>query len=213
MFTGIVQNQGTVIRKQKKGGIIRFTFKPKKKDELIKPGESIAVNGTCLTTAAVRPGEFDADVIRETLQATTLGELKLHDQVNLERSLKTGDRIGGHFVTGHVDGRGVVKKIERYGRNRIFSIEVPKKLMRRFAVKGSVAVDGISLTIQAIENGMIKAALVPHTLKETTLGRKKNGDSVNLEIDLIARYLNILSPAFKKKSSRMTTAFLKKRGF
>lgn len=214
MFTGIVQNQGIVVRKQKRGGIIRFSFKLKKKETPMKVGESIAVDGVCLTVVACRPRHFDADAIHETLQVTTLGDLKLDDRVNLERSLKVGDRIGGHFVTGHVDAAGQVAKIERRGRNRVLYIKAPKNVIRRLAVKGSIAVDGISLTIQAIKDLMFQVSIVPHTLKETTLGRKKAGDFMNLEIDLIARYLKMITNAVgRKPSRRITKITLKKQGF
>ena len=143
----------------------------------------------CLTATKVKGNQFQVDVIRETLQATNLGELQVGSLVNIERSLKHGYDVSGHFVTGHIDGRGLIQKISKRGRDRLFQIKSPKKLMTFFASKGSVAVDGISLTIQSVKKGCFEVALIPHTLKETTLGSKKAGEFVNLEVDLIARYL------------------------
>lgn len=192
MFTGIIQNQGKVIRREKRGGQIHFAFRLIRPAKL-KLGESIAVNGVCLTATKLSRNGFECDVIQETLKATTLGFLQVEDSVNLERSLKVGDEIGGHFVTGHVDEVGRIERIHRMGKNRTLTIKASPSLMRFLAVKGSIAVDGISLTVQGIQKGGFTAGLVPHTLRETNLGTAQLGQKVNLEIDLIARYLNIFS--------------------
>ena len=214
MFTGIVQNQARVLNKVKRGGMIRFTFRLQRKEWNLKVGESVSVNGVCLTATNVGPKSFQADVIGETLESTTLGGLKKGDIANIERSLKVGDPISGHFVTGHVDGRGEIKKVERSGKNRLISIRAVSVIMKQLAKKGSIAVDGVSLTIQHIKNGTFQAALVPHTMRTTTLGALRAGDSVNLEIDLIFRYLNLLSgSARNKRRKKLTSFFLKKQGF
>ncbi len=217
MFTGIIQNRSIVTRKEKRKGQIRFYFCLQRKvSKPLKLGESIAVNGVCLTAARVDGKTFGADVIRETLEATTLSHLKEGDRVNLERSLKLGDEIGGHFVTGHVDQVGMIRKISTRGKNRSFEIDCPK-LTRRLAVKGSVAVDGVSLTIQKLNSRGFCVGLVPHTLKETTLGKRRVGEQVNLEMDLIARYLETLNPAVQSASSahpkKPTFPRLKRQGF
>ena len=189
MFTGIIQNQGMVAEKKNAGKQVRFLFRFQKPEKNIRPGESIAVNGVCLTVAAKRPGAFQADVIQQTLQATNLGKLRAGGRVNLERSLKWGEPIGGHFVTGHVDATGVLRKILRYGKNVTFEISFPTLLKPNIIKKGSLALDGISLTVQSVRGNLFSVGLVPHTLRETNLGQKNVGDRLNLEIDLLSRYL------------------------
>jgi riboflavin synthase len=132
---------------------------------------------------------FEADVVRETLQATTLGWLGLGSRVNLERSLRAGDELGGHFVTGHIDGRGKIVKIEKSKRNTTLFIQAAKDIIARQAPKGSVAIDGISLTVQKIHGAIFEIAVIPHTLKVTSLGCKSTGSEVNIEIDIVARYV------------------------
>ena len=217
MFTGIIQNLGKVTARREMGGQIHFTFKAKNfEKKAFETGESVAVNGVCLTAAKCGKNYFEADVVRETLQATTLGELKPGSEVNLERALRWGDPLGGHFVTGHVDAKARIVQMEKDGKNFVLSIAIPKPLEAFFAVKGSVAVDGISLTIQNLSKSLIRIAIVPHTLRSTTLSKKKPGDYVNLEVDLISRYLKRLDGILNTKSgrkSKLTTAFLKKQGF
>ncbi len=215
MFTGIVENKGKIIKRQDSGGIVRFKigFVRKEKRKL-QIGESIANDGVCLTAVKVSPGNFEVDVVRETLASTTLGDLKKGDLVNLERSLRYGDVIGGHFVTGHVDGKGQIAKIERQGKNWLFWFQASKQLSSILAHKGSVAVDGISLTIQGIQGRKFKIAIIPHTLQETTLGKKKAGDWVNLEIDMITRYLLVLPKRGAiTRPRRLALSKLIKQGF
>lgn len=198
MFTGIIENQGTVIKKEERGGQIRFKFRLRDKVKNFKVGDSIAVDGTCLTAVRTAPLSFEADVVRETLQATTLGQLKLGSRVNLERSLRVGDELGGHFVTGHIDGRGKIVKIAKNKRNTTLFIQASKDIIARQAPKGSVAIDGISLTVQKIHGSIFEIAVIPHTLKVTTLGLKGTGSEVNIEIDIVARYLEA---CFKRKKA------------
>lgn len=213
MYSGIVTNLGKVVKRDDMGRQIRFSFRFQKKEKNIKLGESIAVEGVCLTIAGLIPNGFQADVVRETLDATTLGNLDPGDFVNLERSLKVGDEIGGHFVTGHIDGRGRIAAIEKRKKNWLVTFEAPASIMKCLAQKGSVAVDGISLTVQRLTRKNFKITIIPHTLKETTLGRKKIGDCVNLEIDLITRYLKVLTeeirPSLNKKIEKNLPQLLK----
>lgn len=216
MFTGIIENRGMVKEKKAKGGLIRFTFELKKAFKNLKLGESIAVNGTCLTVAEKTARSFSADVISETLKATTLGSLKVGSVVNLERALRYKGSVGGHFITGHVDGVGKIKKIKREGDNQVWTVSVPQKLTAYIALKGSVALDGISLTVQDVKKSTFKIGLIPHTLKETTLASKKTGDALNVEVDLLARYAAKLLKSGKlnkKPSDEKLLKTLLKQGF
>ena len=216
MFTGIIQNRAIIKRKIKRGLQVQFFFQFLKKEKRkVEPGESIAVNGVCLTARHPSSRSFEADVIRETLESTTLENLRPGDRVNLERSLRLGDSLGGHFVTGHVDEIGEIVKIGRSGKNKTFFIKAGKKFLPFVAPKGSVTVDGISLTVQKVRGAIFEIGIVPHTLNETTLSKKKAGDTVNLEADLIARYLNLFSEALthSKKPGTALMAKLKKQGF
>jgi riboflavin synthase len=214
VYSGIVSNQGIVVKRREGNRQIHFGFRFLRKEKPIKLGESIAVDGVCLTVAGLRPRGFEADVVRETLDATTLGSLKLGGRVNLERSLKTGDEIGGHFVTGHIDGRGRIVHIEKRKKNWLITFEASRSIMKVLAQKGSIAVDGISLTIQGLSKKFFKITIIPHTLKETTLGRKGVGDWVNLEIDLITRYLKVLTDTVRPpKTSALLVKLLKSHGF
>lgn len=213
MFTGIIHNQGVVAAKKNRGGQIRFSFRFRQKEKKVRVGESIAVEGVCLTAVRIDPRGFDADVVGETLRSTSLGALKIKDGVNLERSLKVGDEIGGHFVSGHVDGVGVIKEIQKFGRNILVSIEAPVAVQDFLAVKGSIAIDGISFTVQAVAKPVFKVAVIPHTWRVTTLGLKRIGGKVNLEADLIARYLEAIFSSSPKKTSGLSRRVLKKQGF
>jgi riboflavin synthase len=199
MFTGIVENQGVVIKKEDRGGQIRFGFRFERKEKNLKVGDSIAVSGVCLTAVRLSPSNFEVDVVRQTLEATTLGLLERGSRVNLERSLKLGDRFGGHFVTGHIDGRGTIVKIEKRKKNTTLFLTASKDIITLLADKGSVACDGISLTVQKVRGNVFQIAIIPHTLKVTTLGIKRVGSEVNLEVDIVARYLQM---CFEKERSR-----------
>ena len=184
MFSGIVQNRGTVVSAVKAGNKLRLAIRFEKKEAKLERGESIAVNGVCLTAAAISKSGFEADGVPETLQCTTLGFLQKGVRVNLERALRFGRRVGGHFVSGHVDGTGKLTSIRRRGRSAELWFEVPEKLCERMLPKGSVAIDGVSLTIQDVRGRLVKIAVIPHTLKATTLGSLKAGAQVNLEADI-----------------------------
>ena len=199
MFTGIVENQGIAVKKEECGGQVRFGFRFQKKEKGLKVGDSIAVSGVCLTAVRVSPNGFEVDVVRQTLEATTLGRLERGCHVNLERSLKVGDGLGGHFVTGHIDGRGTIVKIEKRKKNTTLFMTTSKDIIKLLADKGSVACDGISLTVQKVRGNVFQIAVIPHTLQVTTLGIKRVGSEVNLEVDIVARYLQM---CFAKERSR-----------
>jgi len=215
MFTGIIQNQAKLVKKKKQGKNMRLSFRFIKKEKSILLGESIATNGVCLTVAKKTTQGFAADLLEETLQTTNLGCLKLQDRVNIERSLRHGDRFGGHFVTGHVDGRARLIKRVQHQRQVLMELQVPTALVPLLALKGSVALDGISLTTQGITGNTLKVALIPHTLQFTHLKLKKKGDELNLEVDLLARYLKHYLKFEKKtgKSLKKSVSVLKKQGF
>lgn len=183
MFTGIIQAVGKVVKWDGRQAWIRTPFKK------LQPGESISIDGVCLTVAARKGPAARFDIGPETARITTLGRLEANRPVNLERSLRVGDRLGGHWVTGHVEGLGRILQITREGRNRWFHIRIPNSVSPYVIRKGSLAVDGISLTVAAVRRGIVKLMIIPHTLSHTTLSLKKPGDSVNLEPDVLAKYI------------------------
>lgn len=196
MFTGIVAKKGIVQKKTRTGGDCRLHISCKELDlERAAAGDSISVSGACLTMLEPGAEGFFADVSSETLSLTTLGGLQEGSAVNLELALGLDARLGGHMVTGHVDGKG--KLVSRYedARSERFEFEVPHGLARYIAKKGSVCVDGVSLTINEVNGARFSVCLIPHTLEITTLGGLGAGDEVNIEVDLIARYLErLMSP-------------------
>ena len=203
MFTGIVAAVGRIVSIQHSAGGLRLAINAAGLDgEALVLGESIAVSGVCLTVAGIRGREFDCDVSGETLRLTTLGQRAAGDAVNLERALKAGDRLGGHLVSGHVDGIGVVRDITEDALSRIYRIEAPEPLHRYIAVKGSIAVDGTSLTINTIDPTGFAVNLIPHTLANTTLGALSPGDPINLEVDQIARYVERMLTARGEQTAR-----------
>ncbi len=214
MFTGIIQNQGILIRAQKKAGILRAQFRFQKPERKIQMGESIAVNGVCLTVVQFKSPFFEVEIVPETQRDTTLGGLIYGEKVNLERSLRYGDRIGGHFIMGHVDGFGRIKSLKKQGAHVILEIIPPSGLLRLLAPKGSVAIDGISLTIQKKKAESFEVAVIPHTLEETNLKNKKTGERVNLEIDVIDRYLKMSAQGRQQGGKdRVFKKRLKSEGF
>jgi riboflavin synthase len=187
MFTGLIQQLGTLTSLE--GGRLDVTAALAGE---LAVGDSIAVNGVCLTATAVTPASFTADVMEETLRRTGLGTLAPGDPVNLELPLRPVDRLGGHFVQGHVDGVGAVAAVVDEGFSRVVEIEADPGLMRYVVEKGSIAVDGVSLTVASLGEGTFGVSLIPETLERTTLGRASPGDSVNLEVDVLAKYVERL---------------------
>lgn len=216
MFTGIIQAIGTLTRIEPRGGDCRLTIATGKLPMAdVRPGDSIAVNGVCLTAVKLGNQEFSADASRETLSRTTLGEARTGAPVNLELALLPTTRLGGHLVSGHVDGVGRVASRADDGRSWRFTIEAPAELARYIAAKGSICINGISLTVNEVNGVRFGVNIVPHTLAETTLGRTHTGDSVNLEVDLLARYLErlLLGEKAAESGAGVTWQLLKDSGF
>jgi len=193
MFTGIIQTLGRIESLVPQGDAVRLTIvAPELDTSDVALGDSIAVSGPCLTAVALGPDRFEADVSPETLARTSLGGKRPGDRVNLEKALRLSDRLGGHLVSGHVDGVGEVRArtpLEQYVK---FRIAAPAELARYIAMKGSIAVEGVSLTVNAVDGVEFELMIIPHTLERTTLGELQPGSRVNLEIDLVARYLERL---------------------
>ncbi len=217
MFTGIIQSIGRIRRLEPRGGDVRLTLATGKLGMGgVNLGDSIAVNGVCLTAVALGAAEFGADVSRETLSLTTLGGLKPGSPVNLEKALTLATPLGGHLVSGHVDGVGEVLERHDDGRSWRLRIRAPAELAKYIAHKGSICVDGTSLTVNAVDGRDFELNIVPHTLVETIIGGYGSGTRVNLEVDLIARYLERLllgERAAEPKASGIDAAFLARHGF
>jgi len=193
MFTGIVEEKGTIASmKEVSDEAIELTIEARTVLENLKYGDSVAVNGICLTVTSLGKEEFAADVMPETIRATSLSRLEEGGSVNLERALLPTDRLGGHFVTGHVDGIGKIVRKEAYENAIYFDIEIPDAVMPYFIEKGSVAVDGVSLTVFAtsMENSVITVSIIPHTAAVTILGERNVGDIVNIECDMLAKHVH-----------------------
>jgi riboflavin synthase len=193
MFTGIVLAKGIVLRTERRGGDMRIRVGAGDLDMSdVAVGDSICVSGVCLTAIDPDLTSFCADVSTETLSRTTLGMLRDGDGVNLEKSLRLSDRLGGHLVSGHVDGIGRVTSIEPDARSQRWRFEIPHELAKYIAAKGSVCVDGVSLTVNDVDANKFGVNLIPHTIAVTTFADKRVGDAVNIEVDLVARYVERL---------------------
>lgn len=189
MFTGIIQALGRITRIEPRGGDVRLHIETGPLDlSDVAPGDSIAVSGVCLTALEPSAQGFFADVSNETLGLTTLGDAVEGEVVNLEKALRLADRLGGHLVTGHVDGLAEVTAIEADARSQRWCFRVPSGLSRYIARKGSVCVDGVSLTVNAVDGDEFEVNLIPHTQQVTTFSQRRVGDAVNIEVDLMARY-------------------------
>ena len=193
MFTGIIQAIGKISTLERRGGDARLRVATGGLDLAdVKLGDSIAVSGVCLTVVELSAKDFAADVSGETLACTTLGSLKPGATVNLEKALLPTTRLGGHLVSGHVDGVGKVRDRRQDARSVRFRVAVPRELEKYIAEKGSACINGVSLTVNAVRDAEFEVNIVPHTLAETTLGELAAGDAVNIEVDLLARYLERL---------------------
>jgi riboflavin synthase len=190
MFTGIVEELGKVISLETSGGGGRIAVQARKVLEGTRPGDSILVNGACLTVSSISSERVEMDLLGETLSRTNLGSLRPGDVVNLERSLTPQSRLGGHFVLGHVDGEGTITHFERAGEDWVLEIESSQEVVTRLSPKGSVAVDGISLTVVTVQGRRFTAHIIPHTLTTTNLKQRRPGEKVNIEIDVFARYMH-----------------------
>jgi riboflavin synthase len=187
MFTGIIEECGQVQALQMIGSVLKLSIKADKVCHEVQIGDSISVDGVCLTVVGLKEKVLSFDVIRQTSGLTTLKNLKYGDFVNLERALKIGDRLGGHFVTGHIDCLGVVRSKKQLRGNWEIGVGIPAAFLKFVLKKGSVAIDGISLTIADVKCGTLFVCVIPHTLKMTTLGRKTVGKKVNIELDILAK--------------------------
>ena len=230
MFTGLIAVLGTVERLAEGSTSCRLTVRAPQLLSGVKIGDSIAVNGVCLTVVHLRGDTFTADVMPETVRRTTLHLLQPGDRVNLEKALRPTDGLDGHIVQGHVEGVGTIQQIISEGNARVYRIQAPGELLRYIVEKGSIAVDGISLTVTETDDSGFGVSLIPHTAKMTTLGYKSAGDAVNLETDILARYVEKMLGIDKKgngfagrhkpgtaenKNSEpeLTEAFLLRHGF
>ncbi len=194
MFTGLVEEVGTVRRIVVDGERARLTIVAPMVTGELPLGASVAVDGCCVTATEIVDGTFGVDLMRETMRVTALGMLEEGARVNLERALRVGDRLGGHLVQGHVDGVGEVVLVEEVPGTRLVSIRIPSGLARYLVVKGSLCVAGVSLTIAALEDDVVTIGLIPHTLSMTNLEDLDVGDRVNLEVDVVAKYVERMLP-------------------
>ena len=220
MFTGIIEGLGTISRIRPAGRGKRFTFEADFGLDQTKIGDSIAVNGACLTVVKISGNRFEVDLSPETLAASTFDKAKQGDRLNLERAMRLSDRIDGHLVSGHVDGIGVIKQQEKLGNAIMVTIGAPTSLTRYMIRKGSVAVDGISLTVNACDANRFTVSIIPHTAQLTTIKMKQAGDAVNIETDMIGKYVErfIRGEAVKDgeratASSSIDMEFLAKSGY
>jgi riboflavin synthase len=216
MFTGIIQAVGKIAIIETMNGDARVRIDAGALDMRdVRQGDSISVNGVCLTAVECGPSSFAADASSETLAHTTLGSLRAGDRVNLEKALTPSSRLGGHFVSGHVDGVGAVLARHREARSERFRIRAPAVLARYIAAKGSICVDGVSLTVNTVAGADFEFNAVPHSLQATILGDYRPGRRVNLEVDLIARYLErlLLGERAAGEGATLTQAFLAEHGF
>ena len=215
MFTGIIETVGSIseLRRGRSGATMTVSA-PAIAAEL-KVGDSIAVNGACLTAIRCMEGAFCCDLSSETLERTSFGRVKEGSRVNLERALLVGSRLNGHFVQGHVDGVGTFLSAVPSGEGFRITVEFPSALERYAVLKGSIAIDGISLTIADLRGGSFSVAVIPHTLRETNLGGLRPSDAVNLEVDVLAKYLERFFQLgiAKEQSSGLSLEYLKEQGF
>jgi riboflavin synthase len=212
VFTGIIEEVGTVTALRREGNVARLGLKASVVREGLRIGDSLATNGVCLTVERIEPAQLWVTAMPETLRVTTLGDLHPGDAVNLERALPVGGRLGGHILAGHVDGIGTLARIAGVGEERVYTISMPRDLARFIAPKGSIAIDGISLTVVDAGSDSFSVSLIRHTLGATTLATRTPGDRVNLEVDLLARYLDRLL-AEREKGDGLTEGRLRELGY
>ena len=212
MFTGLIQEVGELSETRPRAGGRDLVVRAPGMASDLTIGESVAVNGVCLTVEVSDPPTFSAHAGEETLRRTTLNEVRSGSRVNLERALLPGQRLGGHFVQGHVDGVGAVRLVRSSGTTTWFEIDAPPDLSRYIAPKGSIAIDGISLTVVECRGTTLSVAIIPHTLAETNLGDRCPSDRVNLETDVLAKYVERLLAAREDRPG-LTEEFLREHGF
>jgi riboflavin synthase len=214
MFSGIIEELGTVRSLVKVGRVYKLQVMSVQIAPNVQPGQSICVNGVCLTVVKAEKNLLSFDIMSQTMRSTNLGLLLKDNKVNLERALRVNGRIDGHFVTGHIDGTGTLIRRQQISDDVEFEIKAPDQILPYIALKGSVALDGVSLTISGQENNKFRVSLIPYTLNNTTWGLKREADIVNIECDIIAKYIaNLLSSKQHFPTSNINLSFLKKHGF
>jgi riboflavin synthase len=212
MFTGIIEEVGRVDRIDSRGNSLVLRIRASLISVDMKVGDSININGACQTVIEVKDNCFTVEAVEETLKRTTLGRLKAGDAVNVERALRPTDRLGGHLMSGHVDFVGRIKTVTPRGESHIFELEFPKDYRTHFVEKGSVAVDGISLTVVEVFKDSFTVSVIPFTIQKTTLGTKKTGDEVNIETDMIGKYIQRFLD-MKNEKLEITEEWLKEKGW
>jgi riboflavin synthase len=213
MFTGIVEDKGKVLKVDRRGEMKRLTLDVPFDLTEMQLGDSININGVCLTVAEKRGRALSVDLSPESLQKTTLARVKEADQVNLERALRLSDRLGGHIVTGHIDGIGIITERRIEGNSVQLKIRIPQAITPYVVQKGSIAIDGISLTVNEFREDWIRLTLIPYTLEKSTLIEKKVGDEVNVEADILGKYVEKVLNRGKGTSKGIDLSFLKQHGF
>lgn len=213
MFTGLVQDRGHIRGVRRDGAAVHLLIETRLVERLAR-GDSLAVNGVCLTVTRLEPGLCEVTAIPETLARSSLGELSVGSRVNLEPALRVGDAMGGHWVQGHVDGMGRVTAVVQRGLSREIHIEAEPPLLRYVVEKGSIAVDGVSLTVASLGSSGFTVALIPTTMAETSLGELRGGERVNLEVDILAKYVErLLSGLPQRGGGGITEEWLREKGF
>lgn len=215
MFSGIIEELGEVRSLDKKGPISKLQILAPNIAPDARAGQSVCVNGACLTVVKIEKDLLCLEIMQETLRRTNLGLLKQKDRVNLERALRVDGRLDGHFLSGHIDGTGIIRKREIKGGDLVIEVETAlKQILRYIVLKGSVALDGVSLTVSILENAIFGVNIIPYTIDNTTLGFKKEGDAVNIECDILAKYMDrIISRNNQTSASNVTLSLLRKHGF
>ncbi len=212
MFTGLVEEVGTIESIDTRGEARQLVISALTIMEQMRTGDSISIDGVCLTVTAIANSSFHVEAVSETLSRSTLGDKKPGEHVNLERAMQASSRFGGHFVQGHVDGVGNVVAVNRLQTGVELSIRLPEHLLTYIVEKGSIAINGLSLTVAELENDVLKVAIIPHTLKITTIGQLKARDRVNVEVDILAKYVQRLLHPFQF-NQRLTLGKLKDMGY
>ena len=211
MFTGLIETVGTVASLGRRGGFVVMGVRSTLPGAELSIGESISIDGYCQTVVTVEGDVFSVEASPETLARTTAGRLRVGSRVNLERALRLSDRLGGHLVAGHIDGVGRIARIADEGGFRVFAVRVPRELTRYVIEKGSIALDGISLTVNAVREDVVQVGIIPHTIDATTMADRRVGDEVNVEVDLVGKYVEkLLRPG---EAGGVTRDLLGKHGF
>jgi len=213
MFSGIIEEIGQIQKIDFISGGIKLTISANKILEDIKTGDSVSVDGICLTVTSFNKNSFTVDAVGETLKKTTLSKIKNKSYVNLERAIRFNERIGGHLIQGHINSTARIIQLKKIGENFLLQIELPDDLMKYIIKEGSIAVDGISLTVADIIDNKINISIIPHTLQNTTLQYKKENDLVNIEVDFAAKYIENFIRNYLSQKNQISEEMLKKLGY